>query len=77
MKIILYTLPMCGICNMIKTKLQQKNIIFEEKNFEDIAEAINSNRAPALEITNAYGDVTIYNTPSDIVSWIENQKGVK
>lgn len=77
MKVVLYTLPTCGICHMIKTKLQNKNILFEEKNFENIAEAIHSNRAPALEITNEYGDIVIYNNPGTMVSWIENQEEVK
>lgn len=46
--IILYTLPNCGICHMVKTKLQEKNILFEEKDFSLIAETINSDHAPAL-----------------------------
>ena len=29
----LYTLPTCGICHTIKTKLEQKGIQFEEKDF--------------------------------------------
>ena len=75
MRVVLYTLPTCGICHMIKTKLQEKNIQFEEVNFENIAEAINSNRAPALEITDEYGNITIYNNPGTMVAWIESQRG--
>ena len=70
----LYTLPSCTICEMVKTKLQQKNISFVEKNFVDIAATINSDHAPALEI-NENGKSTIYNNPSSIVRWI-NDYGV-
>ena len=69
----LYTLPTCGICQMIKIKLHQKNIKFNEKDFSDIANVINSDRAPALEIVDN-GETTIYNTPSAIVSWINEQE---
>ena len=73
MLINLYTLPTCGICQMIKTKLNQKNIKFNEKDFSDIANIINSDRAPALEIADN-GENTIYNTPSAIVNWINKQE---
>lgn len=68
MAIILYTLPNCGICNMVKTKLIQKNISFEEQPFEKIASIINSNQAPALQVED-----NIYNSPSAIVKWINEQ----
>lgn len=64
--ITLYTLPTCGICKMIKTKLEQKNILYTEKNFEDIAAVINSDRAPALETDSG----AILNSPTSIVEWI-------
>lgn len=67
----LYTLPTCGICKMIKTKLQQKNIPFTEKNFAEIAAIIDSDRAPALEVE-VNGRVMFYNSPSTIVQWINN-----
>ena len=67
----LYTLPTCGICKMVKTKLQEKNIPFEEKDFSIIAAKINSDRAPALEVINN-GETTIYNNPTAIVSFINN-----
>lgn len=66
---ILYTLPTCSICKMIKTKLQQKNISFIEKDFSEIVTAIHSDRAPALEV-NINGETTVYNSPSAIVQWI-------
>ena len=69
--ITLYTLPNCGICNMVKTKLKQKNIQFEEQPFENIANIINSDHAPALKVDENH----IYNTPSTIVSWIMNSEG--
>jgi len=68
MAITLYTLPNCGICNMVKTKLHQKNISFEEQPFENIATIINSNQAPALKVED-----NIYNSPSAIVKWINEQ----
>ena len=71
--IILYTLPSCPICEMVKTKLNQKNILFVEKDFSDIAASINSDYAPALEITEN-GEATIYNNPSTIVRWINEYR---
>jgi glutaredoxin len=70
--VTLYTLPTCGICHMIKTKLQEKNIPFKEKNFEEIMNIIHSDRAPALEINNN-GEILLYNTLSAIVNWINEQ----
>ena len=67
--ITIYTLPNCGICKMVKTKLQQKHIMYEEKPFQDIAAEINSNHAPALKIENG----EIYNSPTAIVNWINQQ----
>lgn len=72
MKIILYTLPTCSICNMVKTKLNQKNLLFEERDFRKITTKINSEYAPALEIINDEKSI-IYNNPSQIVNWINQQ----
>ena len=69
MSVILYTLPNCGICKMAKAKLQQKNILYEEKPFQDIAAEINSDHAPALKTE----DGNIYNSPAEIVNWINQQ----
>ena len=63
----LYTLPNCGICHMVRTKLQNKNILFEEHDFQEIADVIHSDHAPALEVEN-----NIYNSPTEIVQWINN-----
>ena len=68
--VTLYTLPTCGICNMVKTKLLQNNIPFEEKNFSEIVDRIKSDRAPALEVTDSANNITIYNSPTEIVKWI-------
>ena len=73
MNITLYTLPNCGICNMVKTKLKTKKIPFQEKNFENIAEIIQSNRAPALKVIDDFGNQIIYNSPTEIVHWLEQE----
>ena len=65
--ITLYTLPNCGICKMIKTKLNQKSIPFIEKDFDEIAEKIDSEYAPVLEIQE---QELILNSPTSIVDWI-------
>lgn len=72
MKVILYTLPTCSICHMVKAKLQQKNIQFEERDFQEIINVIQGEYAPALRIIKN-SEETIYNTPSQIVKWINEQ----
>ena len=74
MEIILYTLPSCPICHMIKTKLKNRNIGFQEKDFAEIAVQINSVQAPALQVVDEQGNTIIYNSPSQMVGWI-NQYG--
>ena len=64
--VTIYSLPNCGICQMVKTKLGQKGIPYIEKPFSEIAGRINSDHAPALEDENH----NIYNTPTSIVAWI-------
>ena len=75
MKINLYTLPTCGICNMVKIKLRNKHINFYEKPFREINMVINSDRAPVLEIINETGQKQILTSPSAIVQWINTQGG--
>lgn len=67
--VTLYTLPTCGICHMIKSKLKSRGIEFEEKDFMEIAEPMGLDRAPLLQvITN---DETQYiMSPSKMVEWI-------
>ena len=69
--ITLYTLPTCGICKMIKTKLEQRHIPFIEKDFSEIAKSIHSDRAPALVFNNNEGQ-QILNSPVAIVDWINS-----
>ena len=51
MKFTIYTLPFCGICHMIKDKLESKHIQYEEEDFTSIAEYLQTDHAPALKIT--------------------------
>ena len=73
MQITLYTLPTCGICKVMSMKMQQKNINFEEKPFNEIFNLIQTDRAPALQIINDNGETTIYNSPKQIAEWINQQ----
>lgn len=69
----LYSLPSCGICHMIKTKLEQKQIPFEEKSFSEIAEKLNIDHAPVLMVElNDIEKVYIY-SPVEMVAWINQQ----
>lgn len=63
--IILYTLPSCPICNMVKTKLNQKNIQFVEKDFDELPIEVNTDRAPVL----FNGEYLL--SPTDINNWIK------
>lgn len=70
----LYTLPSCGICHMIKTKLNSKNIQFEEKDFSEIAAFLQTDHAPILKIAN--GDkVKFITSPSEMAQLINNYVG--
>lgn len=69
--ITLYTLPSCGICHMVKTKLKERNIPFEEKDFSLIADTIKSDRAPVLQIEKN-GETQILNSITGMVAWINN-----
>lgn len=74
MKFTLYTLPSCGICHMIKTKLAQKNIQYEEKNFEEIANYLQIDHAPVLKI--AHEDrVDFITSPGEMAKLINNYVG--
>ena len=65
---ILYTMPNCGICNMMKIKLHEKNIPFQEKPLIDYYEQLQIERAPVLQI----GD-QILSSPIEINTWINKQ----
>lgn len=82
MQVILYTLPTCPICSMIKTKLNAKNIPFVEEEFDKIAELLHTDRAPILEIAEDLdltkkgieANVTWLQSPAEMVSWINSQE---
>ena len=65
MNIILYTVPSCGICRMVKTKLQQKNINYSEENAEQLVGKIDIQHAPVLQV-----DDQFFTSPTEIVNWI-------
>ena len=70
--ITLYTLPNCGICHMIKTKLEQKGIKFEERDFAEAAEDMGLTQAPLLRVI--HSDTTEYiMSPKKMVDWINQQ----
>ena len=71
MEFILYTLPTCGICHMIKTKLEEKNIQYEERNFEDIAAYLQTDHAPALKIVHN-NEAQFITSPTEMVQIINN-----
>ena len=69
MNINLYTLPTCGICHMIKTKMINKKIDFKEYNLLDYTKELNIDRAPVLQVIQN-GQKTLYTSPRAIVQWI-------
>ncbi len=52
MHIVLYTLSTCPICEMIKKKMKQKDIYYEELDFSLLPENLNTDRAPVMAIVN-------------------------
>ena len=72
MSVELYTLPDCGICHMIKTKLEEKHIDFEEKDFNQIAESMGLDRAPLLLVNSGAGQL-LFMSPAKMVDWINKQ----
>lgn len=74
MTFTLYTLPTCGICRMIKTKLEQKNINYEEKPLEEIADYLNVDHAPVLKISHEE-QVEFITSPGEMAKLINNYAG--
>ena len=72
--ITLYTLPNCPICNMIKTKMQQKNIPYEEKDFSIVAEKLNTDRAPVLDVENNPGEHFYITSLPEMVALVNQQE---
>ena len=50
MHIVLYTLPTCPICEMIKKKLNDKNFYYEEVEFSKLPKYVDTDRAPVMAI---------------------------
>ena len=70
--VILYTLPDCGICKMVKAKLQKKQIPYEEKNFAIIAQELGLEQAPVL-VVKSENHEDYFMSPKKIVDWIERE----
>ena len=68
----LYTLPTCGICHMIKTKMNEKGIKFEEHDMNEIAD-MGIDRTPVLYIKRENEEEYIM-SPTKMIEWIS--KGV-
>ncbi len=62
----LFTLPTCPICEMVKKKLNAKDIPYVERSFEELPEQINTDRAPVL-----YTEAVYLLSPIEINKWIE------
>lgn len=74
MEFTLYTLPTCGICHMIKTKLENKNIAFKEENFSEIADLLQTDHAPVLKMADS-DKVQFITSPSEMAQLINNYVG--
>ena len=69
MEIILYTLPtFCPRCNMIKTRLEEKHLTYEEIQSPEELEKMGFDIAPAVKI-----DGKVYGF-SAALSWIKSQE---
>ena len=62
----LFTLPTCPICEMVKKKLNAKDIPYAERPFEELPEQIKTDRAPVLFTEKQY-----LFSPMEINKWIE------
>lgn len=69
MAVKIYTIPTCGICKIIKKKMIDKNIEFEEYNLEDYAEKLDIKTTPVLQID----EDTFLTSPLQINAWINEQ----
>lgn len=54
---------------MVKTKLNNKHIDFQEFNLEDYVNVLHTDHAPVLKINNE----VILTSPNEIVNWINKQ----
>ncbi len=62
----LFTLPTCPICDMVKKKLNAKNIPFVERSFNELPESLSTDRAPVL-----YNEDIYLLSPTEINEWIK------
>ena len=69
----IYTLPTCPICEMVKKKLKTKEIPFVDRDFADLPESLETDRAPVLAVDDGtHPGYPIYlMSPLDINQWIE------
>ncbi len=67
----LYTSPTCGICKMIKMKLNAKQIEFEESQDIDFLIERGVQTLPAMEME----DGTLLTSPLEMNNWINSQEG--
>ena len=65
----IYTAQKCGICKVIKAKLDMKNIPYEEcQDSEYIQKTFNTNVVPIIETE----DGLILDSPTKMKKWIDN-----
>ena len=64
----IFTTPNCGICKMVKKKMTDKNIQFEEFDLVDYAEQFDIYTAPVLQLE----DNTLLTSPIEINEWVNN-----
>lgn len=69
----IFTLPTCPICEMVKTKLNAKEIPYIERSFSELPDFLDTDRAPVLAIDDAdHPGYPIYLlTPTEINEWIK------
>lgn len=69
--ITLYTSDTCGVCRMVKMKLEKKHIPYQnEKNIDDLI-AMGIQRLPVLKLE----DGTMMTAVTDINNWVNAQPG--
>lgn len=71
MEVTVYSLPNCGICQMIKTKMKQKNIPFIEKDFSEYPGKDSVDHAPVVIVKNNNQTMTLF-SPVSMNDWISN-----
>lgn len=66
-----YSIPNCGICKVMKKKLELRGIPFEEiQDGEFAAEKFNTDHFPVVELE----DGSALMSPLEIKKWIEEQQ---